>query len=138
VCAMSSLTFSDSANAQPAQSNTIRESSGAPAAAPASGNYYILAPSPGSQVNGIVVVHGTALFEPTQVQHFKVEIGAGANPTEWQLVDDPGALPISNGALAQLAASSFPPGDYTLRLVLVGHDGNLVGEAHEVPIKIGP
>ncbi len=138
VCPMSSLTFPDSANAQPAQSNTIRESSGAPVAAPASGNYYILAPSPGSQVNGIVIVHGTALFEPTQVQHFKVEIGAGANPTEWQLVDDPGALPISNGTLAQLAASSFPPGDYTLRLALVGQDGNLVGEPHAVPIKIGP
>jgi hypothetical protein len=134
---MSSLDFPEAANAQPTQSNTIRESSGAPVAAPASGNYYILAPSAGSQVNGIVMVHGTALFEPTQVQHFKVEIGAGANPSEWQPVGDPGALPISNGTLAQLNASNFPPGDYTLRLSLIGQDGNMVGEPHEVPIKIG-
>jgi membrane peptidoglycan carboxypeptidase len=137
VCPMSSLDFPEAANAQPTQSNTIRESSGAPVAAPASGNYYILAPSAGSQVNGIVMVHGTALFEPTQVQHFKVEIGAGANPSEWQPVGDPGALPISNGTLAQLNASNFPPGDYTLRLSLIGQDGNMVGEPHEVPIKIG-
>jgi membrane peptidoglycan carboxypeptidase len=137
VCPMSSLDFPEAANAQPTQSNTIRESSGAPVAAPASGNYYILAPSAGSQVNGIVMVHGTALFEPTQVQHFKVEIGAGANPTEWQPLGDPGALPISNGTLAQLNASNFPPGDYILRLSLIGQDGNMVGEPHEVPIKIG-
>lgn len=138
VCPTSSLEFPDATNAQPTQNNTIRESSGAPVAAPASGNYYILAPSAGSQVNGIVMVHGTALFEPTQVQHFQVEIGAGSNPTEWQIVDDPGALPISNGTLAQLEASNFAPGDYILRLALVGKDGNLVGEPHEVPIKIGP
>ncbi len=138
VCPMSSLDFPDSANAQPTQSNTIRESSGAPVAAPASGNYYILAPSTGSQVNGIVMVYGTAMFEPTQVQHFKVEIGAGANPTEWQAINEAGTLPISNGTLAQLNASDFAPGDYTLRLALVGHDGNLVGEPHDVPIKIGP
>ena len=138
VCPMSSLDFPDAANVQPTESNTIRESSGAPVAAPASGNYYILAPSAGSQVNGIVMVHGTALFEPTQVQHFKVEIGAGPNPTEWLPVGDPGALPISNGTLAQLNATDFPPGDYTLRLALVGQDGNLVGDPHQVPIKIGP
>ena len=137
VCPLSSLEFPDAANAQPTQSNSIRESSGAPVAAPASGNYYILAPSAGSQVNGIVMVHGTAMFEPTQVDHYQVEIGAGANPAEWQPVGDPGKLPISNGTLAQLEASNFPPGEYTLRLVLVGHDGNLVGEPHEVPIKIG-
>lgn len=138
VCSLSSLEFPDVAHAPPTQSNTIRESSGAPVAAPASGNYYILTPSVGSQVNGIVMVHGTAMFEPTQVQHFKVEIGAGANPTEWQPVGEPGALPVSNGTLAQLEASSFPPGDYVLRLALVGQDGNLAGEPHEVPIKIGP
>jgi hypothetical protein len=138
VCPMSSLDFPDAVNAQPTQSNTIRESSGASVAAPASGNYYILAPSAGSQVNGIVMVHGTALFEPTQVQHFTVEIGAGANPTEWHPVNEAGALPISNGTLAQLNASDFAPGDYTLRLTLVGLDGNLVGEPHDVPIKIDP
>jgi membrane peptidoglycan carboxypeptidase len=138
VCPMSSLEFPDSANAQPTQSNSIRESSGAPVAAPASGNYYILAPSAGSQINGIVMVHGTALFEPTQVQHFTVEIGAGANPTEWLPVNEAGQLPISNGTLAQLNASDFTPGDYTLRLALIGQDGNLFGEPHEVPIKIGP
>ncbi|MCZ7670289.1 MAG: hypothetical protein M5U34_25565 [Chloroflexi bacterium] len=138
VCSLSSLEFPDVAHAPPTQSNTIRESSGAPVAAPASGNYYILTPSVGSQVNGIVMVHGTAMFEPTQVQHFKVEIGAGANPTEWQPVGEPGALPISNGTLAQLEASSFPPGDYVLRLALVGQDGNLVGRtARGPPLKSG-
>jgi hypothetical protein len=138
VCPLNSLEFPDSANAQPAPSNSIRESSGAPVAAPASGNYYILAPSAGSQVNGIVMVHGTALFEPTQVQHFKVEIGAGTNPVDWLPVNEAGQLPISNGTLAQLNANDFAPGDYVLRLVLVGQEGDWVGEPHEVPIKIRP
>jgi hypothetical protein len=138
VCPMRSLDFPDAADAQPAPNNSIRESSGAPAAAPASGNYYILSPSAGSQVNGIVRVHGTAMFEPTQVDHFQVEIGAGASPAEWQPVGEPGTLPVSNGTLAQFEANGFPPGAYTLRLLLVGQDGSPVGEPHEVPIKIGP
>ncbi len=138
VCPINSLSFPESADAQPTQNNSIRQSSGAPVAAPASGNYYILAPSPGSQVNGVVVVHGTAMFDPAQVQYFKVEIGAGVQPTEWLPVNEAGTLPISNGMLAQLNASQFAPGDYVLRLVLVGQDGNFVGVPHDVPIKIGP
>jgi hypothetical protein len=138
VCPMSSLDFPDAVNAQPTPGSSIRESSGAPAAAPASGNYYILSPSAGSQVSGIVRVYGTAMFEPAQVAYFQVEIGAGASPAEWLPVGEPGELPISNGTLAQLEANNFPPGEYTLRLVLVGQDGSPVGEPHEVPIKIGP
>ena len=34
-------------------------------------------------------------------------------------------------------ADALPQGDYTIRLVLVGRDGNFFGRPHQVPITIG-
>ena len=44
--------------------------------------------------------------------------------------------PVSNGILEQLQADALPAGDYVIRLVVVGNDGNFVGEPYYVPIQV--
>ena len=116
---------------------SIRSSSGAPVAAPPSGSYYILAPSAGSTVSGLVMVHGTAVFDPAQGQYYTVEISSEANPEQWTAVGGPYTQPVSNGTLAQLQADGLSAGGYTLRLAIVNANGSFAGDPHLVPIRIG-
>ncbi|MCB8984847.1 MAG: transglycosylase domain-containing protein [Ardenticatenaceae bacterium] len=138
VCPLGSVSASGSgAAASTANDGSIRSSSGAPAAIPASGNYYILAPSAGSTVSGLVMVHGTAVFDPAQGQYYTVEISSDANPGQWTAVGGPYTQPVSNGTLAQLQADALPSGGYTLRLAVVNGNGGFAGDPHLVPIHIG-
>src|SRR5690606_6664443 len=97
--------------------------------------YRIASPQAGQQVNGLVEIQGTAMFDPAQVQFYKLEIGSGSNPTEWTTLGVTHAEPVSNGKLEELHAYALPPGPYVLRLVLVQNDGNFP-PPHTVPITI--
>lgn len=97
----------------------------------------ITSPSAGESVNGIVAIVGTAQFDPAQVQYYKLEIGLGRSPVEWITFGTTHSQPVSNGVLEQLHADALAPGDYIIRLVLVGRDGNFAGRPHQVPIRIG-
>ncbi|MBK8986971.1 MAG: transglycosylase domain-containing protein [Chloroflexi bacterium] len=135
VCPLGYASAAGSGAAAPTDDGRINSSSGAPVAAPASGNYYILAPSAGSTVRGLVMVHGTAVLDSGQT--YLVEISSGA-AGGWTAVNPtPQDRAVTNGTLAQLQADAFPPGDYTLRLSLYRADGSLAGEPHLVPIVIG-
>ena len=137
VCPLGYASPSGGSGAAAADDGSIRGSSGAPVAAPASGNYYILAPSAGSTVAGLVMVYGTAVFDPGQGQSYTVEISSAANPGQWTAVGGPYTQPVSNGTLAQLQADNFPAGDYTLRLTVLNANGSFSGDPHVVPIHIG-
>ncbi|MEM7117257.1 MAG: transglycosylase domain-containing protein [Chloroflexota bacterium] len=107
--------------------------------APASGNglsYQISSPSSGQQVSGTVLVRGSAQFDPAVVDYYKLEIGNGRSPTAWTTFGRTHSQPINNGVLEELQAGSLPSGDYTIRLVLVGKDGNFVGAPHAVLITV--
>jgi len=106
-------------------------------AAPANSQYHITSPSPGQQVNGLVAVMGSAEFNPAQIQYYKLEIGQGASPSEWTTFGTTHSQPVSNGLLEQLHADALPPGQYIIRLILVGQDGNFAGPPYQVPISIG-
>lgn len=95
----------------------------------------ILNPKAGDQINGILPIIGTADFDPSQVQFYKVEILVGDT---WLTLGETHPTPITNGVLENLYADAFPPGDYSLRLVVVLWDGNYVGEPHTIPITIVP
>jgi penicillin-binding protein 1C len=97
--------------------------------------YRIASPQAGQQVSGLVEIRGTATFDPSQVQFYKLEIGSGSNPTEWTTLGAIHAEPVSNGKLEELHAYALPPGPYVLRLVLVQNDGNFP-PPHAVPITI--
>jgi hypothetical protein len=99
--------------------------------------YNITSPTPGQRVTGNVPILGTILFDPNQVSHYVLEISAGLNPTEWTSLGSTHSEAVRAGLLEQLITEIFAPGDYMLRLVLVGFDGNAVATPYSVPITIG-
>jgi penicillin-binding protein 1C len=105
------------------------------AAAPAGSTWQITSPAPGQQVSGVVPVMGTALFDPAQVQYYKVEIGPGQAPSSWTTFGTTHTQGVANGLLETLQSDALPPGDYVIRLIIVANDGNYPAP-YAVPITI--
>ena len=97
----------------------------------------ITSPASGQRVSGLVPIIGSASFDPAQVQYYKLEIGSGFSPTSWTTFGTTHSQPVRNGTLEQLQANALAEGEYVIRLVLVGYDGNFVGDPYYVPIHIG-
>jgi membrane peptidoglycan carboxypeptidase len=82
-------------------------------------------------------ITGTAIFDPGEVEFFKVELGTGRQPQDWITLGDIHRNPVpEGGALEILDAPSLPPGPYVLRLALVKRDGNVMEPPYSVPIII--
>ncbi|MCS7071232.1 MAG: hypothetical protein NZM00_06985, partial [Anaerolinea sp.] len=94
---------------------------------------YISSPAPGETVSGMIPIIGTAQFSPAQALFYKVELRGGQWP-EWTTIGEIHTTPVVNGVLEYLAP--LPPGDYALQLAVVGHDGNYVQPAYEVPFRV--
>jgi membrane peptidoglycan carboxypeptidase len=86
-------------------------------------------PLPDEEVSGILPIVGTADFDPTVVQFYKVELLVG---DQWVTLGEVHQEPVVNGPLEMLHADALPPGPAALRLVLVTWDGNYVGAPYEV------
>ncbi len=121
----------------PAGSSSGNSDSAASGESSHNASYAISSPLPGQQVSGQVAIMGSARFNAADIQYYKLEIGSGANPTAWITFGATHSQPVSSGVLEQLNAAALPPGDYVIRLVLVGHDGNF-HNPYQVPIKIAP
>ncbi|MGH2537070.1 MAG: transglycosylase domain-containing protein [Candidatus Promineifilaceae bacterium] len=104
---------------------------------PAGLSYRIDAPAAGQTVSGVVPILGIANFNPAEYAYYKVEIGQGAAPGAWTTLGATHSQPVNGGQLETLHAAGLPPGDYALRLVVVGRDGNFAAP-HVVPIRIAP
>jgi hypothetical protein len=94
-----------------------------PAACPAP-NVCITSPGVNQVVQGNIPVRGTATI--ADFQYYKVEVGPGSNPAdnEWTVVGSLHQSPVSGGVLETFNGSAYPPGTYTLRLVVVDQTGN--------------
>jgi hypothetical protein len=101
-------------------------------ARPAAGIY---SPPVGSVVSGPVRVLGMAMFDPTEVQFYKVEFGYGSRPDDWITMGELHAYPVANGWLETWHADSLPSGNYALRVVLVKRDGNFIASA-PYPVEV--
>lgn len=119
-------------------SSSSSSSSGSGSGPSPGSSYRITSPTAGQRLQGMTPIVGTAQFDPAQVQYYKLEIGNGRSPTAWTTFGTTHSQPVSNGVLEQLQADALPAGDYVIRLVLVGQDGNFVDEPHYVPISIAP
>lgn len=95
----------------------------------------ITSPEPGSVITGPVAIIGSAVFDPQQIQFYKVEFGYGSHPTQWITMGDIHPDPVMNGWLETWYADSLPPGPYALRIVLVKRDGNFLA-TEPVPIQV--
>ncbi len=57
-------------------------------------------------------------------QFYKIEVGAGPNPKEWDTIGQLHRSPVTSGVLEAFHSGAYPPGTYTLRLVVVEQTGN--------------
>ncbi|MEO8083426.1 MAG: transglycosylase domain-containing protein [Ardenticatenales bacterium] len=81
---------------------------------------------------------GTATFNPSEIEYFKVELSRrDLVPAEWITLGQTHTSGVVDGPIEVLDAGSLPPGDYTVRLVLVKKDGNFLDPPYSVPIRIG-
>ena len=75
----------------------------------------LLQPAPGSVVRGNVRITGTAVAG--DLADYRIEVGAGLAPAEWQMVYRADA-PVPRGALATWNSTTVADGSYTLRLTV--------------------
>ncbi len=85
-------------------------------------NRRITSPGINQAVQGSVPVRGTA--DHPNFDYYKVEVGTGTNPGQWTVVGDLHRAPVSGGVLETFNAAAYPPGVYTIRLVVVDKTGN--------------
>lgn len=84
----------------------------------------IVSPGTNQVVQGNFAIRGAASVE--NFQYYKVEVGPGTNPKdyEWTVVGQLHHSSVTNGVLETLNSGAYPPGTYTLRLVVVDQTGN--------------
>jgi hypothetical protein len=85
----------------------------------------ITSPGVNQVVQGNVSVVGSA--DVPDFGYYKVEVGRGANPQqqhEWTVVGQLHESRVSGGLLETFNSDAYPPGVYTLRLVVVDATGN--------------
>ncbi|MFQ5595316.1 MAG: transglycosylase domain-containing protein [Anaerolineae bacterium] len=95
----------------------------------------IKSPSSGDVISSTVPVIGTANFSHDQVLFYKVEWGHGEEPSEWITMGQTHKQPVISDQLEVWHAEGFPPGQYSLRLVLVKTDGNEL-PAYKVTVTV--
>ena len=69
----------------------------------------------------MVPILGTAVHG--DFQFYKLEYGAGADPSSWSYFDG-GEVPVQGGKLGTLNAAALPPGTYAVHIVVVDTSGN--------------
>jgi len=92
-----------------------------PPVCPTSG-VVLYSPSNGALLTGVTQLTGTADIEA--FWYYKIEIGVGNNPSDWTVIGELHYGPVRDGLLGTVDANAFPPGEYTLRLVVVNNSGN--------------
>ncbi len=82
----------------------------------------IVYPGDGIRIQGRVEIRGTAKIQ--NFQFYKIEIGAGEQPTRWDSISEVHRNPVTDGVLDTWDTNTVPPGPYSLRLVVVDTSGN--------------
>ncbi len=82
----------------------------------------ITAPGVNQVIRGNFAVRGVANI--ANFQYYKIEVGQGPNPGQWTVVGQLHYAPVNGGVLETFNSGAYPPGIYTLRLVVVDQTGN--------------
>ena len=75
-------------------------------------------------VRGNMPIRGTA--NVPGFQYYKIEVAPGASPQdqEWTVIGQLHRTPVVSGVLETFNSGAYPPGTYTVRLVVVDNTGN--------------
>ncbi len=95
----------------------------------------IKSPSSGDVITTTVPIMGTANFSHDQILFYKVDWGRGEEPSEWITMGQTHKQPVIDNQLEVWHAEGLPPGEYSLRLVLVKTDGNEL-PAYKVTVTV--
>jgi hypothetical protein len=84
----------------------------------------ITSPGMNQAVIGDVSVRGSASI--SDFHYFKIEVAPGPNPVDgqWTVVGELHYIAVEGGVLETFNSGAYPPGIYTLRLVVVDRTGN--------------
>jgi hypothetical protein len=86
----------------------------------------IASPASGSTVHGPIDISGSAVFSQRGAQFYKVEFRSGTGPHTWVTMGSVHPTPVVDGWLETWDADALPNGPYSLRVVVVKHDGNYI------------
>jgi LysM repeat protein len=81
----------------------------------------IASPGNGAHVSGMVTITGNAVHD--NFKFYKLEYGAGSNPSTWSWFFG-GEWPIWHGTLGALNTDALPSGTYTIRVTVVDKTSN--------------
>lgn len=96
----------------------------------------ITSPAPGQTIVDGVPIIGTVQFSPQQAEYYKLEI-IGGTFGGWTTIGNTHRESVINGQLEFLPGyPGLQPGDYQLRLAVVGLDGNYVQEPYTIPFRV--
>src|SRR3954447_24316619 len=91
------------------------------------------APGPETTVTGTMQVVGSAVLD--DFNHMDLEVGAGPSPTVWTKITDGRTEGVDRALLGVWDTSRYPPGRYTLRLVVYDRFGNSI--QRQSPVTVG-
>ena len=95
-------------------------------------------PTNGQAISQGIPIIGTVQFTPDQAQFYKLEI-IGGQFGEWTTIGNTHSENVANGQLEFLPGyPGLQAGNYQLRLVLVGYDGQYVQEPFVVAFSVTP
>jgi hypothetical protein len=94
----------------------------------------ITSPQANSQVRGSVDIIGTARWP--DFWFYKVEYASAATPEAWAVIGDTHEQQRTNEPLETWHSTSYPDGQYYLRLVIVRADGNIAADTGPIPVQI--
>lgn len=80
-----------------------------------------------------MAIQGSVQFAPEQAQFYKLELRGGPY-FDWITLGDIHQQPVADGPLEWLPV--LPRGDYQLRLVVVGWDGNFVQPPYQLSFRV--
>lgn len=96
----------------------------------------IQSPAPGQVITDGVPIIGTVQFSAEQAIYYKLEI-TGGQFGGWTTIGSTHNQNVVNGPLENLPGyPGLQPGDYQLRLAVVGLDGNYVQDPYTVPFAV--
>jgi hypothetical protein len=80
-----------------------------------------------------VITGAQVLLSGTARGSYVLDVGAGPDPSDWQLISQ-GTAPIQGGLIGIWSAGALPPGPYTLRLRVTTPEGVIVNATQTVTL----